>query len=871
MPGKNLTRDEAEARAALLRVESYDIDLDLTGAGDSFRSVAEVVFDCLEPGADSFIDLIAPSVVRVELNGRELDPATVFQDCRVQLPNLQAHNHLLVEAAAAWSHTGEGLHRFTDPADGRTYCYSQFEVADARRVFANFEQPDLKARFRFRVTAPAAWTVWSNQPVAAVSPRGDQRQWQFEPTPVMSTYLTAVVAGPYQTWQDTFQSADGRQIPLSVLIRPSMAAHLEAAAVFDVTKRGFEFYEAAFGLPYPYAKYDQAFVPEYNAGAMENIGLVTLTEAYVFRSQPTQAQLDRRAITILHEQAHMWFGDLVTMRWWNDLWLNESFAEFVSHLAAANTSWPGAWTTFLAAEKSWALNQDQLPSTHPIVAHIRDLADVEVNFDGITYAKGASVLRQLMAWVGQENFLSGVGAYLRKHAWGNATLADLLAELERACGRGLTDWSKQWLEEAGVTLLRPGLQVADGVITDLTIYQERPPIYAQQAHDLGLPPVEPSLRPARLAVAGYDLGTDDQGRDLLSRSWSVTTDIAGVASPVSAARGRPAPALLLVNDGDLAYAKLRLDPASLTVAVARLGDLADPLARGLVWGSLWDAVRDGETPASRYVEAVLGAVARESGPTTVQTLLSQLHLALTYYVAPRRRPAARAAAADRLLELAQTAAPGSDIQLQLFKTFTVLARRPADLDALAAALDGAPPVPGLVVDTDRRWEIVTALVAQGRFGPDQIAAESKRDPTSRGRELAAGARAARLTPEAKSAAWIAAWTDETITNATQRSIIAGFNLVADRSLLVGFVEPYFAQLETVWLRRSREMATNVVQGLYPTLCLEQVDLVAATDAWLDQLGARQPALRRLVLESRAGVVRALAAQAADARDEAVKS
>jgi len=614
---------------------------------------------------------------------------------------------------------------------------------------------------------------------------------------------------------------------------------------------------------------------------MENIGLVTITEAYVFRSKPTQAMVDRRAITVLHEQAHMWFGDLVTMRWWDDLWLNESFAEFVTVLAqVANTRWTDGWVTFLASEKSWALNQDQLPSTHPIVADIRDLADVEVNFDGITYAKGASVLRQLVAWVGQDEFLAGVSNYLKKHAWGNATLADLLAELEAASGRDLKDWSRQWLQEAGVTVLRPvvesasprglsregdaGHEPAAGdcphpTITALTIHQEVPPVYADNSRDAGVPLVTPSLRPHRLAISGYGFG--EAG---LTQTWSVETDIAGAATSVAEAVGRPVPDLLLVNDRDLTYAKLRLDPASLATVSGHLADLRDPLARTLVWASLWDATRDGEAPASLYAETVLGAIAAETAPTTVQTLLAQLRTTLAFYVAPARRDRLTAEAADRLLGLARAEAPGSDNQLQFFKAFTALAETPAALDALHGLLHGSDAVPGLIVDTDLRWEILRALVAHGRLGEEHIAAELDRDPTTKGREQAAGAEAAIPTPPGKMAAWIAALTDESITNATQRAVIAGFTQVADRAPLTGFVTPYFAALEQVWASRTREMATNVVENLYPIQSLNETDVVAATDAWLDQLGDRTPALRRLVTERRAAVVRYLKAQAADA-------
>jgi aminopeptidase N len=611
---------------------------------------------------------------------------------------------------------------------------------------------------------------------------------------------------------------------------------------------------------YPYAKYDQAFVPEYNAGAMENIGAVTITEAYVFRSKPTQARVDRRAITILHEQAHMWFGDLVTMRWWNDLWLNESFAEFVSHLAAVNSGWPDAWTTFQAAEKSWGYRQDQLPSTHPIVAEIRDLADVEVNFDGITYAKGAAVLRQLVAWVGQDNFLTGVSAYLKKYAWGNASLADLLAELTAASGRDLGDWSRLWLEEAGVTLLRPELtgNPADGV-TSLTIQQSLPAIYLDQA-DSFVHPIKPTLRPSRLGLAGYRL------TDSLTQLWRLETDIDGAATAVEAAAGQDWPDLLLVNDGDLAYAKCRFDEHSLNTALTEVARMTDSLGRSLVHGALWDATRDGELPASRYIAAVLKALPAESSPTAIQSLLSQLRTAVLFYVTPQRRAMMVDQVSAELFHLAAAASAGSDAQLQFFKAFTALASHQDHLDQLDELRSGPGQLPGLTMDTDLAWEVLIALVAGGRRGEADIAAALEQDTTTKGLEWAASARAALPQPEAKATAFTTACFDQSITNATQRSIIAGFGQPAQAEQLAAFVEPYFDQLSRTWAERSREMATNIVQGLYPLWCLDQpeVDLMARTDQWLEQLGEQTPALRRLVIENRAMVVRAKLAQACDA-------
>jgi aminopeptidase N len=864
VPAENLTRAEARERASIVETRSYDVTLDLTTGPQTFSSRTVVRFGAT-PGASTFVDLIAPAVHEVVLNGRALDPAEVFADSRIALTDLAADNELLVVADCAYMNTGEGLHRFVDPVDDEVYLYSQFEVADSRRVFAVFEQPDLKATFAFTVTAPAHWTVVSNYPVVGepvpveggVNRNGGRDEgtatWTFGRTPVLASYVTAVVAGPYHHEHGSLTSSDGREIPLGVYCRASLAEHLDTDNILDVTRAGFAFYEEKFDFPYPFAKYDQLFVPEFNAGAMENAGAVTFLESYVFRSKVPQATIERRTVTILHELAHMWFGDLVTMRWWDDLWLNESFAEYASTLATAEaTSWTSAWTTFSSLEKSWAYNQDQLPSTHPIVADMRDLEDVEVNFDGITYAKGASVLKQLVSWVGQDAFFAGVRAYFAKHAWGNTELRDLLAELEATSGRDLSAWSALWLERAGVTLLRPDVEVdADGVVTSFAVLQE-------------VPDEHPVQRPHRLAVGGYDV---DAGTGRLVRTFREELDVDGPRTEVRALVGRPRPALLLVNDDDLAYAKVRLDDASLAEAIAHLDRFDDSLPRTLVWAAAWDATRDGESPARDFVDLVLGNLAHETDSSVVLVLLRQLHTTLDLYVAREHRAATDVAAADRLLALARAADAGSDTQLQLVKAFAARASKDAHLDAVAALLDGRETLPGLSIDTDLRWELLTSLVAGGRAGEADVAAQLAADPTATGQRAAAAARAAVPTPEAKAAAWRAVVDGDELPNAIQAATIAGLGRVHDRGLLLPFVTPYFEQLTRVWADKTNEMAQNVVVGLYPVDLADddRVDVAGATDAWLAAETDAPPALRRLVAEERDRVRRALVAQEADRR------
>ncbi|OII67852.1 aminopeptidase N [Streptomyces sp. CC77] len=856
MPGTNLTRVEAQRRAALLTVDSYEIDLDLSGAqeGGTFRSDTLVRFDSAEDNAETFIDLVAPAVHEVVLNGKHLDVASVFRDARITLKHLrQGRNELRVVADCAYTNSGEGLHRFVDPVDGQAYLYTQFEVPDARRVFASFEQPDLKATFRFTVKAPAGWTVVSNSPTP--EPKDPESTvWAFEPTPRISTYITALIVGPYHAVHSAYEGPDGQVVPLGVYCRPSLAEFLDADAIFEVTRQGFDWFQEKFDYAYPFAKYDQLFVPEFNAGAMENAGAVTIRDQYVFRSKVTDAAYEVRAETILHELAHMWFGDLVTMEWWNDLWLNESFATYTSiacQAYAPGSRWPHAWTTFANQMKTWAYRQDQLPSTHPIMAEIRDLDDVLVNFDGITYAKGASVLKQLVAYVGMDAFFTGVQAYFKRHAFGNTRLSDLLGALEETSGRDLATWSEKWLETAGINVLRPVVDTdASGVITSFAVRQEAPALPAGAQG-------EPVLRPHRIAIGCYDL--DDTGK--LVRTERVELDVDGELTGVEALVGRPRPAVVLLNDDDLSYAKVRLDEESLRNVVAHLGDFAESLPRALCWASAWDMTRDGELAARAYLDLVLSGIGKESDIGVVQSLHRQVKLALDLYAAPDWRATGLARWTEAALEHLRAAAPGSDHQLAWARAFAATARTDEQLDLLRALLDGTETVDGLVVDTELRWAFVERLAATGRFGADEIAAEHERDRTAAGERHAATAMAARPTAEAKAEAWASVVESDRLPNAVQEAVIGGFVQTDQRELLAPYTEKYFAAVKDVWESRSHEMAQQVAVGLYPALQVSQ-ETLDATDAWLASAGPNA-ALRRLVTESRSGVERALKAQAAD--------
>jgi aminopeptidase N len=842
----NLTRDEAAVRAELLAVHSYDLQLDVTdGAGhageETFRSVTTVQFDVRTPGASTFIDLIADRVHSATLNGVELDVRTYTEEHGLPLPQLAARNELVVDAECRYSRTGEGLHRFADPEDGQVYLYSHFEPAEAKRMFACFDQPDLKATFTVHVTAPFDWQVVSNTGGRTIEAGRNAAQLvHFEPTKRLSTYLVALIAGPYAKVTDLH---DG--IPLGLYCRASLAKHLDPDELFAVTKQGFDFYHRVFDYPYPFDKYDQLFVPEFNAGAMENAGAVTFLEDYVFRSRSSRAKYERRAETILHELAHMWFGDLVTMRWWDDLWLNESFATYISTLCQAEaTEYTTAWTTFANTEKSWAYAQDQLPSTHPIAADMVDVAAVEVNFDGITYAKGASVLKQLVAYVGRDEFLAGIRRYFRKHEYGNTTLADLLGPLSESTGRDLSAWSQQWLETSQVNTLRPVYELDDdGRYRSFAIEQTAVP-----AH--------PVLRDHRLAVGLYTTGPDG-----LTRTHRVELDVTGAHTEVEELAGHPAADLVLVNDDDLTYAKLRLDDRSLATLRARIGEIPDSLPRALCWSAAWDMTRDGELAARHWVQLVLAGIDAESEVSVVQSLLARVQSALSSYADPAWAPTGWTMLADKALASLHSAEPGSDSQLQWSRTFAGAARTEEHAAVLRGLLDGSTVVPGLTVDTDARWAFLQGLVAIGRAGDAEIDAEAARDATATGVRRTATTRALRPTPESKEETWERAFHDESIANATHEAMLAGFWHPAQRELTGGYVERFFADVRPLWDLRPGEIAKNTVQYLFPPVVEQRT--VDAADAWLADESHPAP-LRRLVSEGRDGILRSLFARQRDA-------
>jgi len=839
----NLSRDEARTRAELITVGSYQVELDLTGGDTTFRSVSTVDFECTRPGSGTFLNLVASGVRTITLNGTSV-PASAFDSERITLDGLAAHNVLVVDAECAYSRSGEGLHRFADPADGNVYMYSDLETFDAQRIYACFDQPDMKATYELTVRAPQSWTVVSNMApdidggtlVGGSAANDGARRWHFPPTPLMATYITHVSAGPWHVVRDEHDS-----IPLGIFCRQSLARYLDPDEIFEVTRQGFDFYHQAFGIKYPFGKYDQLFVPEFKEGAMENAG----------RSRVTDFSREARGETILHEMAHMWFGDLVTMRWWDDLWLNESFATWAGTAAQAEaTRWTHSWTTFTTAWKAWAYKQDQLPSTHPIAADIPDIQAVEVNFDGITYAKGAAVLKQLVAYVGRENFLAGVRKYFAAHSYGNATLADLLSALADVSGRDLAAWSREWLETAGVNTLRPSYEVdADGRFTSFFVVQEAAPSH-------------PVLRSHRIAIGLYS--RTDEG---LVRTASVETDVAGVTTPVPALIGEARPDLVLVNDEDLTYAKIRLDDHSLRTAVSSIGSLTSSLPAALVWAASWDMCRDGEMAARDYVRLVLGGVDSVRDISVVQTLLRQAALAVRQYAEPSWRDAGLELMAVTLRSLLTAAPAGSDHQLAYVRAFAGMATSPADLELLAGLLDGSVVLDGLAVDTDLRWALLRRLVSRGARGEEAIDAELSSDATDAGERHAAACRAALPSIKGKRETW-ETLVGGKLTIAMFRTTLAGFADQDQPALIQPYRPEYFAALNDVWREWSSAMAQDFVSGGY-FLCAVDEATVAATDAFLASSPEAPAALNRLLLEGRDEVLRALRNQSRD-RDAASK-
>ena len=846
MSGVNLKQIEAAQRSEILKVSSYVIDLDVTTGAETFLVKTTIKFAGLKPGAETFIDCVGKRVISAKLNGADFDPK--FDGESIFLPAIAADNTLEIEHEGIYSNSGEGLHRFVDPADNEVYLYTQFETGDARRMYACFDQPDQKATFTISTVTPKHWEVISNYGIESQKDLDADRKFiQFATSQVISTYVTAIVAGAYTSVHDEYKGE--KTIPLGIYARKSFFQHVDAANIFEVTKQGFAYFEKTFGLAYPFGKYDQIAVAEYNWGAMENVGCVTFHEdVLIFRSKVTERNHISRATTIHHEMAHMWFGDLVTMKWWQDLWLNESFAEWASYMSVSeSTKYKHAWTEFNSVRKNWAYRADQLTSTHPIAVEMEDLDAVRTNFDGISYAKGASVLQQLVAHVGRDNFLDGLRKYFAKHAYKNTELSDLITELQASSGKDLTSWVGTWLRTSGVNTLRPVIAVDGDNYASVSIKQEAP-----------LMPVgSTELRPHRLHVGLFDI----KGATLVRRE-SIEIDIAGALTEIKELAGKKSADLLLINDHDQTYAKLRFDDRSVQTMKQYLGQIDDSLARGLIWASLWDSTRDGELAASEYITIALNALKGESDISMITATLMQIDTAIWAYVAPANREALRLTVANAVEALLDGSASGSDSQLQYARAFVNNAVTPAQFDRLKSMLDGS--ISGLTVDAELRWYIFICGVKRGIFGPAEIEAESERDKTAHGKQYNAYSYAAIPTHEAKAAAFKSVTTDD-LSNTIHSYKCRGFNESIHGEILEGFVDSYFAAILEVWATKGYEIAETTATLTFPTWAISD-STVTKAQHWLDVTGKDAAnSLRRSVAEGRDALTRALKARAVDAQ------
>jgi len=845
LPGLNSTRAEAQARADHFAVQSYQVNLDLTAGDKFFTSETTIKFTCNKPGYESFIDAVGKSVNSATLNGQAVETSN-YDGESIFLKNLAADNELVIKMITPYSNTGEGLQRSVDPVDNEVYLYSQGETAFIRKMYPCFDQPDLKATFTLTAIAPKHWSVISNSPVEEKTElAGDKTKWRFKPTPRVSTYITALIAGPYYSVSDTYVGK--KSVPLGIYCRKSLAEHLDPEDIFLITKQGFAYFENVFGLEYPFEKYDQIAVVDFNWGAMENAGAVTFLERLlVFRSKVTERMYNARANTILHEMAHMWFGNMVTMKWWDDLWLNESFAEWSSYLAMVEaTRFKNSWTGFNQERKNWAYRQDQLSSTHPIVTDMVDIDTVAGNFDGISYAKGASVLQQLVVHVGRDNFITGLQKYFTKHAFKNTTLDDLLIELTQASGKDLTSWVSNWLQTAGVNTLRPLLEIENDSYKSISVIQEAPT----------MPVGSTQLRPHRLALGLYDL----TGESITLRK-SVELDVSGAKTVVAQLAGEKVADLLLINDRDLSYAKIRFDQKSITTLKAHLGKITDSLTRALCWSAAWDMLRDAEISATDFIEIALTGLSGEDDIATVTTIGNQLATAVELYSAPTKRDSARLRVGNAYEKMLQQAAAGSDLQLQFARNFTSFASSAEHNDLIKELLDGN--LVGLKVDADLRWSFVIALAERGLMDKDELAFQLQKDNTLNGQLSYASALAARPTPQAKEETWISITTED-ISTSLREAKLAGFMRALHRPLLAAYVDPYFDLLLQFWGKKSYEVASSFVSGMYPIYLTNQVTLDKTVN-WLNTTGKDgQAGLRRLVSENRDSLSRALLVQELD--------
>ena len=867
----NLSRQEARWRSDVVHVTALDVHVDVTGAVDAgttgFPVSSTLHLVARQDVEGLWADFLGESVDRVVLDGAAVPVA--WDGARVGLPALAAGEHeVVIQAVGRYSNSGQGLHRLTDPVDGATYLYTHFEPSDARRAWPCLDQPDLRARLRLTVTHPAGWTVLGNGTVATTRQVGAAVVSGLSTTEPLPTYLTALAAGPWHRVTGTWvPAAPTAPVPLSWSCRSSLAAHLDADELLDLTGRGLSLYERTYTYPYPWGSYDCVLVPEYNIGAMENPGCVTFSEdAYLFRGPATRAQHAGRANTLLHEMCHMWFGDLVTPRWWEDTWLKESFADYTGTWAEEQLGYAEAWVAFASSRKLWAYQEDTRPdTTHPVVATVHDVEAARQAFDGITYAKGASVLKQLVAYVGQERFLAAANTWFAEHAFGNGELSEFLETLTHASGRDMSAWAHAWLRTSGPSYLSSTTQVHDARVARLTVRQEG--VDLSTGRDV--------LRPHTLVVGLYSL--DPSGA--LVRTHRLPVTLTGREAEVAGAVGLDVPDLVLVNDEDLTYAVVRPDARSLATARAHLADLADPLARSLLWSMLHNLVRDGLLEAEAFVDTVLRQANDTTEAATLATLLSQALQAATRYAG-----GGSAALVARLVGddqggaparggwgLLRASAPGSDAQLVRARAWLSAAGQAglagegtAVAGRVRRLLDGA--LSGLELTADLRWRALTALARLDAVTDEELSAQLEADPGALGVTRHLQASSSRPRREAKEAVLARLLEDRTLGNDHVDALVAAFGVDAHRGLTAPLTTRYLAALEGIWSTRSQEIATRLVTGLFPAA--GDADDLQAVRRWLADHEQAPPALRRLVLKSYDDLDRAVRVRDAASRRSA---
>ncbi|MFJ9738034.1 aminopeptidase N [Streptomyces sp. NPDC101166] len=818
-----LTRDEAQTRAQLLDVRDYTVELDLTTGDETFESLTVIRF-AARTGADTFVELKPATLHTVTLDGEPLDPE-LLDDNRLPLKNLAAGDHeLTVRATMRYSRTGEGMHRFTDPSDGETYVYTQMFMDDVQRVFAAFDQPDLKAVFTLTVKAPDGWTVLAN----GITEHTDGT-WKAAPTPPISTYLVAVAAGPWHSVH-----TEHRDLPFGIHCRRSLAPYLDADAdeILDVTRACFDRYHEKFEEPYPFDSYDQAFVPEFNAGAMENPGLVTFRDDFVYRSAVTDTERQTRAMVIAHEMAHMWFGDLVTLAWWDDIWLNESFAEYMGYQTTAEaTRFTATWTEFGVVRKAWGYDADQRPSTHPVAPeNVEDTASALLNFDGISYAKGASALRQLVTWLGEKDFLAGINTHFARHRFANATLADFIDSLASSTERDVHAWADAWLRTTGVDTLTPTV-TADAGQCALTVEHT-------------------GSRPHRIAVGLYDQDLSDEDGHLTLRERLEIDIPQHTPRPIG-----KRPALLLLNDGDLTYAKVRFDPASYDTVRTALSGLPDPLTRAVVWNALRDAVRDGELTPTAYLDTARAHLPQETDLALVQGVLSFASGQVAdRYVTPEERPAALAALSSLCRDLIRRTEDGDHPGLRLVavRHFIDAAAHPETIAAWLA--DGTVPG-GPELDPDLRWRVLARLAVLGATDEAAIAAELERDPSADGQEGAVRCRAALPDPHAKETAWTAMFDGDDLSNYLFTATAQGFWQPEQADLVRAYVPRFYEDAAALATRRGPAIADAAGRWAFPAYAVDAENLALGETCLRD--ADLTPSLRRKLHDQLDDLARAL--------------